>query len=73
MLKACPGELRSRGYVVIEIGEGERILATALTQQFTLRADGEFEPAMAESTRPTAQTVTHGGICKVRRYTFNTQ
>jgi hypothetical protein len=31
----------------VKIGEGERILATAIIQQFTLRADGEFEPLVA--------------------------
>ena len=56
-----------RGYVVTEIGEGERILADAITQQFTLRADGELEPATAESTCPIAQTVRHAGIVRVKR------
>jgi hypothetical protein len=28
---------------------------------FTLRADGEFEPATAESTRPIASIRTHAG------------
>jgi hypothetical protein len=53
---------QARGYAVTKIGEGERILATAITQQFTLRADGELEPATAESTCPIAQTVRHAGI-----------
>ena len=54
----------------VKIGEGERILATAITQQFTLRADGELEPATAESTRPIASTRTHAGIVRVKRYAF---
>jgi hypothetical protein len=48
-----------------------RILATAITQQFTLRADRELEPATAKSTRPIAQTVRHAGIVWVKRYSFD--
>jgi hypothetical protein len=36
---------------VRELGERERILATAITQQFTLRADGELRPLVEGSTR----------------------
>ena len=32
-----PGELQAFGYDATEIGEGERILPAAITQQFTLR------------------------------------
>ena len=55
----------------VKIREGERILATAITQQFTLRAHGELEPATAESTCPIAQTVRHAGIARVKRYRFD--
>jgi hypothetical protein len=48
-----------------------RILSTAITEQFTLRADGELEPATAESTCPIAQTVWHAGIVRVKRYNFD--
>jgi hypothetical protein len=39
-----PAELRQLGYDVTEIGDGERILAAAITEEFTMTADGEFEP-----------------------------
>ena len=45
-----------------EIGETERILATAITEQLCLGADGALEPLTAGITRPVAQTVTHAGI-----------
>jgi hypothetical protein len=66
-----PDELRKTGYDVTEIGEGERILPTAIVERFVLRADGELEPLIAGSTRPIASTVTHAGICKVKRYAFD--
>jgi hypothetical protein len=37
----CRGELQALGYDVIEIGEGERILPAAITQQFTLGLVGK--------------------------------
>jgi hypothetical protein len=52
-----------------EIGEGERILPTAV-EKFGMRADGELDPLTPGSTRPVAWTVTHAGICKVKRYGF---
>jgi hypothetical protein len=39
-----PDELRTAGYDVTEMGEGERILPTVIVEQFVLRADGELEP-----------------------------
>jgi hypothetical protein len=38
--------------------------------QFTMTADGEFEPLVEGSTKPVAQTRQHGGIVKVKRYAF---
>jgi hypothetical protein len=66
-----PGELRKAGYDVSDIGEGERILPTAIIERFVARADGEFEPMTEGSTKPIASTVTHAGICKVKQYTFS--
>jgi hypothetical protein len=66
-----PDELRNAGYDVGDLGDGERILAAAIVEKFVMRADGEFEPATAESTSPVASTVTHAGIVKVKRYGFN--
>jgi hypothetical protein len=76
-LQALPGstlpdEIAERfGYDVREIGETERILPAAIVERFTRRADGELEPLTAESTKPVAETRTHAGICKVRRFGFD--
>ena len=59
------------GYNVTEIGEGGRILPTAIVEKFVARADGELEPLIAGSTMPIALNVTHAGICKVKRCTFS--
>lgn len=67
-----PAELRKLGYDVSESGEGQRILPAAIVEKFTRRADGEFEPLVeGSSTKPIASTVTHAGICKVKRYAFS--
>jgi hypothetical protein len=65
-----PDDLRGFGHQISEAGEGERILATAIIEQFTLTADGEFEPLVEGSTLPIAETRTHAGICRVKRYAF---
>jgi hypothetical protein len=70
-VRTLPAELRQAGYDVTEMGEGERILATAIVERFVARADGEFEQLTEGSTNPIALTVTHGGIVKVRRYAFS--
>jgi hypothetical protein len=57
-----PADLCNAGYDFTEIGEGERILPTAIVEKFVARADGEFEPLTEGSTRPIASTVTHAGI-----------
>jgi hypothetical protein len=49
---------------VIWIGEGERILPTAIIEKFVTRADGELEPLTEGSTRAITSTVTHAGIVK---------
>jgi hypothetical protein len=54
-----------------EIGDGERILPHQIVQGFVRRADGELEPLTAESTKPTAETRTHAGIVRVKRYGFD--
>jgi hypothetical protein len=62
-----PDELRQLGYDVRDLGDGERILAAAIVERFTLSADGEFEPLVEGSTKPVAQTRRHAGIVKVKR------
>jgi hypothetical protein len=66
-----PDELRQLGYDVTGIGETERILHSAIIEQFTLTADGEFEPFVEGSTKPVAQTRRHAGIVRVKRYAFD--
>jgi hypothetical protein len=68
---ALPDQLKRLGYDLRETGVGERILATAIVEKFTTRADGEFEPLVQGSTKPIARAVTHAGICKVNRYVFD--
>jgi hypothetical protein len=65
-----PAELRKAGYDVRDIGDGERIVATAITERFCRGADGELEPLTSGSTRAVAQVVAHAGVCKVKRYAF---
>jgi hypothetical protein len=65
-----PDELRQLSYDVRDLGDCERILAAAIVERFTLTADGEFEPLVEGSTKPVAQTVTHAGIVKVKRFVF---
>jgi hypothetical protein len=66
-----PSELRSLGYDLREIEEGERILAHRIVERFTRRADGELQPLTEGSTAPIAETRTHAGITKVKRYSFD--
>jgi len=63
-----PAELRALGYDLNEIGEGERILPTAIIEKFV--AGRELVPPTPGSTRPIAETRTHAGIVKVKRYAF---
>jgi hypothetical protein len=68
---ALPDDLRAAGYDVREIGDGERILAHRIVEQFVRRADGKLEPLTANSTKPVVETRTHAGIVKVKRYGFD--
>ena len=68
---ALPDELRGLGYVLAEIGDGERILPTAITEPLCLGADGALEPMTTSSTRAVASTTAHAGIVKARRYSFS--
>jgi hypothetical protein len=65
-----PDDLRGLGYVVAATGEGERILHSAIVEQFVAGPDGELVRLTTGSTWPVALTVTHAGICKVKRYAF---
>jgi hypothetical protein len=59
------------GHDVREIGDGERILPHQIVQRFVRRADGKLEPVTEGSTKPIAETRTHAGIVKVKRYGFD--
>jgi hypothetical protein len=65
-----PGDLRTMGYDVRDLADGQRILAAAIIEKFSLNAESELEPLTPLSTRPVASTVTHTGICKVKGYGF---
>jgi hypothetical protein len=75
MLECLPGstlpdDLRGLGHQVREIGDGER--TGAIVERFARRADGELEPLVeGSSTKPIAETRTHAGMCKVRRFGFS--
>ncbi|SHI06162.1 hypothetical protein SAMN05443248_7853 [Bradyrhizobium erythrophlei] len=62
---------KSQGYDLTPTGDGERIVATAITERFCKRADGQLESLTSGSARAVAQVVTHAGICKVKRYGFS--
>ena len=65
-----PDELRNLGYHVREIGAGQRIVPTAIAEQFVIGADGELSPHTEASTRLITTTVHHAGIIEVKRYAF---
>jgi hypothetical protein len=65
-----PDELGKMGHYVIESGEGERILPTAISQQFVVGTNGELSLLTGASTRPVTMVVQHAGICRVKRYVF---
>lgn len=61
-----------RSHNVTEIGEGERILPSAIPDKFvTATATGALEPLTEGSTGPIASAVTLAGICQVKRYAFS--
>jgi hypothetical protein len=67
-----PQELRKLGHNVVEVGEGERILPTAITERLATGADGRLESVIEGSTRPVSLVVHHAGIARVKRYSFST-
>ena len=60
-----------RSYFVEKIGEGLRILPGLIVEKFTRRPEGELELLSEGSTIPVAETRTHAGIVKVKRYAFD--
>jgi hypothetical protein len=66
-----PDELRTLGYDVTEIGEGQRILPHTITQRLTLTSSGAFELLTEGSTKPVAEIRTHAGIARVMRFALS--
>jgi hypothetical protein len=48
----------------------ERILPAGITERFARGADAELIALTLGSTERVAQTVTHAGIVKTRRFSF---
>jgi hypothetical protein len=65
-----PDDLRERGFDLVDEGAGSRILHAAIVERFARRADGQLVLATEGSTRPIAESRTHAGIVKVKRYAF---
>jgi hypothetical protein len=63
-----PDDLRQLGYDVREAGEGERILATSVTELLTCTSSGALEPLVEGSTM--AVEVHHADIVAIRRFCF---
>jgi hypothetical protein len=63
-----PDDLPKLGYVVEEIGEGERILPHAVAQKFEISSSGALIAPTEGSTKPTTVTVTNAGIAAVEQY-----
>jgi hypothetical protein len=66
-----PNDLRALGYDVIAAGDGERVLPHQIVERFVRRTDGELEPLTEGSTKTIAETRTHAGIVRVKRFGFN--
>jgi hypothetical protein len=62
-----PEQLRDAGYDVTEIGQTQRILPHAITDELAL-ADGSFGPVTEGSTMPVTRRVTHAGIATVVKF-----
>jgi hypothetical protein len=67
-----PQVLRERGYPVrpADPPEGQRILASALTERLTMTSSGGYEPMTEGSTKAVAEIRTHAGIVRVTRFSF---
>jgi hypothetical protein len=48
-----------------------RLIAARIVERFVRHADDELESLTAESTKPVAETRTHAGIVRVRKFAFD--
>jgi hypothetical protein len=65
-----PDDLKRRGYPLVEIEPGSRILHTAYHQPMEIAADGTLIPVTTASTKPTSMIVHGAGPQPTRRFTF---
>ena len=65
---ALPASLRSVGYIVEPIGETQRILPHAITEELTTTSSGAMVPVTEGSTKPVTTRVTHAGIAIVDEF-----
>jgi hypothetical protein len=67
-----PWNLIELGYSVVAADppEGQRLLATPITERLTLTSSGAFQPLTDGSTEAVVEIRTHVGIVRVMRYRF---
>jgi hypothetical protein len=68
---ALPAELTALGYGLIEAPAGERILASAIIEKFTMTSSGALAPLVEGSTAAVAEVRHHAGIVRTKRLTFD--
>jgi hypothetical protein len=68
---ALPAELTALGYGLTEAPAGERILASAIIEKFTMTSSGALASLVDGSTAAVAEVRHHAGIVKTRRFTFD--
>jgi hypothetical protein len=56
--------------MVTEIGEGQHILAHAITQRLTMTSSGAYETLIEGSSKPVAHIRACARITKMMRYSF---
>jgi hypothetical protein len=56
-----PAALTARGYRLEELGDGERIIATAIREVMTINRDGSLVPMTPNSTQATTLVTHHPG------------
>jgi hypothetical protein len=56
------------GYIVEPIGETQRILLHAITEELTTTSSGAMVPVTEGSTKPVTTRVTHAGIAIVDEF-----
>jgi hypothetical protein len=65
-----PDELKRRGYPLVEIEPGERILHMAYHQPLEISSSGVLVSAAIGSTKPVTTRIHGAGPQPTRRYTF---